>query len=42
MAPPDGFVKCACYDDGCLEIKCPYCHKEDFIFEAVDADRKLS
>ena len=40
-APPDGLVSCSCCGDGCLEIKCPYCHKEDIIFEAVAADNKF-
>ena len=41
-ASPDGLVSCSCCGDGCIEIKCPYCHKNDFIFEAVSSDKKFS
>ena len=37
-ASPDGLVSCSCCGDGCIEIKYPYCHKDDFIFEAVSSD----
>ena len=28
-ASPDGMVKCSCCGKGVLEIKCPFCHKDD-------------
>ena len=34
-ATPDALVECQCCGKGCLEIKCPYCVKEAFIFEGV-------
>ena len=27
-ASPDGFVTCDCCGKGCIEVKCPNCHKE--------------
>ncbi|XP_071081072.1 uncharacterized protein [Haliotis cracherodii] len=30
-ATPDGIVDCSCCGRGCLEIKCPYCAKDDLI-----------
>ena len=28
-ASPDSMVECSCCGKGLLEIKCPYCHKDD-------------
>ena len=28
-ASPDAFVMCDCCGKGCVEVKCPYCHKPD-------------
>ena len=33
---PDGKVTCACCGDGVIEIKCPYCHKNDSILNAME------
>ncbi|XP_046585019.1 uncharacterized protein LOC124291985, partial [Haliotis rubra] len=30
-ATPDGIVDCSCCGRGCLEIKCPFCAKDDFV-----------
>ena len=38
-ASPDGLVNCKCCGDGCLEVKCPFCRKDEFIFEAADDKR---
>ena len=38
-ASPDGLVSCNSCEDGCLEIKCPYCHKGEFIFEAAEGNK---
>ena len=35
-ASPDGYVSCVCCGEGCLEIKCPHCNKDQFIFEAAE------
>ena len=37
---PDGKVSCACYGEGVLEIKCPYCHKGQSI-EVSTQDTKF-
>ena len=35
-ASPDALVACDCCGEGCLEIKCPFCSKDQFIFEAAE------
>ena len=40
-ASPDAVVYCSCCGDGCIEIKCPFKHKDDFIFEAVEKNKKF-
>lgn len=35
-ASPDGFVSCDCCGDGCYEIKCPYCFKQEKISDIND------
>ena len=38
-ASPDGIISCQCHDDtGVLEIKCPYCHRDDAIESAASKD----
>ena len=32
----DGYVSCVCCGEECLEIKCPYSNKDQFIFEAAE------
>eukprot|EP00794_Sanderia_malayensis_P002736 gene2736-3161_t len=39
-ATPDALVSCDCCGYGCLEIKCPFCVKDQFIFEALDPNDK--
>lgn len=34
-ASPDGLVDCACCGEGVVEIKCPFCHRNDGIQEAA-------
>ncbi len=34
-ASPDGTVECACCTKGVVEIKCPYCHRNSDIYDAV-------
>ena len=38
-ASPDGLISCSCCGEGCVEIKCPFCHKDQFIFEAVEQNK---
>lgn len=40
-ASPDGIVNCKCCNNGVVEIKCPYCHRNDNIHEAVTQDKKF-
>ena len=35
-APPDGLVTCDCCGEGCLEIKCPLCRKDQFLGDCTD------
>lgn len=35
-ASPDSIVACDCCGKGCVEIKCPFCNKDQFIFETLD------
>ena len=35
-ASPDSVVVCDCCGEGCVEIKCPYCNEDQFIFETLD------
>ena len=30
-ASPDGFVTHDCCEKGCIEVKFPYCHKEEIV-----------
>ena len=39
-ASPDGVVNCHCCGKGVLEIKCPFCHRNDSILESSH-DRKF-
>ena len=46
-ASPDGLVECACCGKGVLEVKCPFCHKDnlpedDSGFCMVNSDGKWS
>ena len=46
-ASPDGLVECACCGKGVLEVKCPFCHKDnlpedDSGFYMVNSDGKWS
>ncbi len=38
-ASPDGLVKCNCCTPGVVEIKCPFCHKNDTISVHVPLPR---
>ena len=40
-ATPDLLVNCLCCGDGCVEVKCPFKHKDSFIIEAVESDDKF-
>ena len=40
-ASPDGIISCHCCTKGVLEIKCPYCHREESIEVAAANDRKF-
>ena len=35
-ASPDGVVTCSCCSKGVVEIKCPFCHRNDAIVESSD------
>jgi hypothetical protein len=35
-ASPDGIVQCSCCGRGICEVKCPYCHRDDTIEDAVE------
>ncbi len=39
-ASPDGVVNCHCCSKGVVEIKCPYCHRNDDIIEST-TDKKF-
>jgi len=40
-ASPDGFINCDCCGRGVVEIKCPYCHRNDTIESAVKEDKNF-
>ncbi len=35
-ATPDSLVSCDCCGNGCVEVKCPYCHRDSSVDEASD------
>ena len=35
-ASPDSLVSCDCCGDGCVEVKCPYCHRDNTIASATN------
>ncbi len=39
-ASPDGLVSCDCCGNGVIEIKCPYCFKENFPDEGSSCAHK--
>ena len=38
-ASPDALVSCSCCGDGCVEIKCSFSHKDQFIYEAIEQNQ---
>ena len=40
-ASPDRMVWCDCYGEGCLEIKCPFCKKNDQTLSDTESDYKF-
>ena len=40
-ASPDGTVKCNCCTNGVVEIKCPFCHRNDTILYDSAQDKKF-
>lgn len=38
-ATPDALVKCECCGNGCVEIKCPYKHRNNNLLQACEDDR---
>ena len=40
-ASPDGIIYCDCCPKGVLEIKCPYCHRDESISAAVAKDKNF-
>ena len=38
-AAPDGIMKCSCCTNGVLEIKCPFCHRNDTIYDSSEQDK---
>ena len=40
-ASPDGLVSCSCCGKGSVEIKCPFNHRDNYIFEAVEQDKNF-
>ena len=38
---PDGIISCQCCTRGVLEIKCPYCHREESVELAAANDKKF-
>jgi len=40
-ASPDSIVECSCHGKGTLEIKCPYCHRDEDIVGAASNDIKF-
>ena len=38
---PDGIISCQCHGTGVLEVKCPYCHRDDAIVSAAIKDAKF-
>ena len=41
-ATPDALVSCNCCGFGVLEIKCPFCIRHQFLFEAMDPQNKVN
>ena len=40
-ASPDVLVSCSCCGKGSVEIKCPFNHRDNYIFEAVEQDKNF-
>ena len=40
-ASPDGVISCECCPKGVLEIKCPFCHRDECISDAVTNDKNF-
>ena len=40
-ASPDGVINCTCCGQGVLEIKCPYCHRENDLRTAAAKDNQF-
>ena len=40
-ASPDGIITCKCCGRGVLELKCPYCNREETIESAATNDKKF-
>lgn len=40
-ASPDGIINCKCCPKGVLEIKCPYCHRDESIVSATVNDKNF-
>lgn len=40
-ASPDGITSCACHGSACVEIKCPYKHRDNTIAHAVESDNNF-
>lgn len=36
-ASPDGIIECDCCLKGCLEVKCPFCKKDQYLSDAVES-----
>ena len=34
-------MKCSCCTNGVLEIKCPFCHRNDNIYDSAEQDKKF-
>jgi len=40
-ASPDGIITCDCCPKGVLEIKCPFCHRDESIAAAITSDKNF-
>ena len=41
-ASPDGLVECSCCGNGVLEVKCPFCHKDNLPEDNLPEDNETS
>ena len=40
-ASPDGTACCACCSKGVVEVKCPYCHRNESVYDSATTDKNF-